>query len=196
LPDTRCYRLVRAASHTTCEGITPRSSLLRAHASDRLPLPAFGTSLYEESLQVVVSPCWRAALPDFIPVHRMQAPGPLPRRALPVRVLDASRKISAARAQIGRSALGSSLPCNFYRGYLSRLQSFDHLQAPTLARPAGCTHPRQRGWPGRLHHAELGWLPAPSCGIATCPIEQVTRPDLHRLEDSLVGCSTWLVPLW
>ena len=56
MPDARCYRQVRAASGATCEGITPRSSLLRAHASDRLPLPAFGTTLYGESLQVVVSP--------------------------------------------------------------------------------------------------------------------------------------------
>ena len=49
-------------------------------------------------------------------------------------------------------------------------------------------------WPGRLHHASLGWLPAPRCGITTCSIEQLTRPDFHRLDHRIVGCSIWAVP--
>ena len=53
---------------------------------------------------------------------------------------------------------------------LSGLQSFAHLQSPTLARPPGRTY-RSRlppvGQPGRLHHASPGWLPTPRCGIAT-----------------------------
>jgi hypothetical protein len=54
----------------------------------------------------------------------------------------------------------------------SGLQSFDYLQAPTLARPPGCSHrngSKSVGRPGRLHHASPRRLPALRCGIATCP---------------------------
>jgi hypothetical protein len=42
--------------------------------------------------------------------------------------------------------------------FISWLQSFDNLQAPTLASPPGCTHriTLRNGQPGRLHHAYLG----------------------------------------
>ena len=55
---------------------------------------------------------------------------------------------------------------------ISGLQSFDYLQAPTLARPPGCSHrngSKSVGRPGRLHHASPRRLPALRCGIATCP---------------------------
>ena len=75
-------------------------------------------------------------------------------------------------------------------GLISGLQSFAHVQAPRLARPPGCSRrfiAEER--PGRLHHASLGWFPAPRCGIATCVNEQFTRLDFHQLDCSLVGCS-------
>ncbi len=50
------------------------------------------------------------------------------------------------------------------------------------------------GRPGRLHRASLGWLPAPSCGIATCVNEQFTRLDFLQLDCSLVGCSPLPLP--
>lgn len=56
---------------------------------------------------------------------------------------------------------------------ISRLQSFTHVQAPTLARPPGCAHrkgSKPLGQPGRLRHAELSGLPTLSSGIASCPI--------------------------
>ena len=34
------------------------------------------------------------------------------------------------------------------------------------------------GRPGRLRHASLGWLPAPSCGIATCLNRAIDMPGL------------------
>ena len=40
------------------------------------------------------------------------------------------------------------------------------LLDPPVAPTAGLS---ASGRPSRLHHAELGWLPAPSSGIATCP---------------------------
>jgi len=54
---------------------------------------------------------------------------------------------------------------------LSRLQSFVHLQAPTLARPPGCTHRDSLavGRPGRLHHAAPKAVTRLRCGIASCP---------------------------
>ncbi len=44
---------------------------------------------------------------------------------------------------------------------ISRLQSFDHLRAPTLARPPGCSHrssANAAGRPGLSHHASPGRL--------------------------------------
>ena len=125
-------------------------------------LPSLSTRLIRGSLQVVVSPCWRMAVPDISAVILTLAPGPLPRSVLPVHLLDSSRKTAAAHPQIGRSAHCVSLPCNFHRGYLSRLQSFVDLQAPTFARPAGCTHPRAETRDGQAvytTHISVGCLP-------------------------------------
>ena len=136
-------------------GVTVLSGSRRARPGRALPLrlrsyglmrptkllPSLSTKLMRGSLQVVVSPCWRMAVPDISAVILTSAPGPLPRSVLPVHLLDSSRKTAAAHPQIGRSAHWMSLQCNFNRGYLSRLQSFVDLQAPTFARPAGCTHP-------------------------------------------------------
>ena len=58
--------------------------------------------------------------------------------------------------------------------------------------PSSC---RGTGWRGRLHHASLGWLPAPRCGFTTCSIERLTRPESHRRDHRIVGCSIWAVPL-
>ena len=81
----------------------------------------------------------------------------------------------------------------------TRLQSFAHVQAPTLARPPGCSHRRRSrspGRPGRLHRTLPGWLPAPGSGIATCPTRatgmaglapagvQPCRLLLHPLDDT------------
>ena len=79
------------------------------------------------------------------------------------------------RPHVRRKTFGTPHdPCNATSTgrFFSRLQSFANVQAPRLARPPGRTHRRgsvSPGRPGRLHHAPLGWLPAPSCGIATCP---------------------------
>jgi hypothetical protein len=54
------------ASRTSSEGITPPSSLIRAHAPDQIPLGGFGPPSSDESSQVVVSPCCEMALPGVI----------------------------------------------------------------------------------------------------------------------------------
>jgi hypothetical protein len=56
-------------SWTTSAGITPPSSLLRAHASVLHPLRASVLPLDTKSLQVAVSPCWEEDLPDVISAH-------------------------------------------------------------------------------------------------------------------------------
>jgi hypothetical protein len=157
-------------------GVTGWSGSRRARPGRALPLrlrsyglmrpakllPSLSTKLIRGSLQVVVSPCWRMAVPDVIAVILTEAPGPLPRSVLPVRLLDSSRKTTTAHPQIGRSAHWISLHCNFHRGYLSRLQSFAHVQAPTFARPAGCTHPRAEARDGQAvytTHLSVGCLP-------------------------------------
>jgi hypothetical protein len=79
------------------------------------------------------------------------------------------------RPHLRRHRFGTpNYPCNatLTGNSFSRLQSFHYVQAPTLAGPPGCTHrcgTMPTGQPGRLHHASPGWLPAPGCGITTCP---------------------------
>ena len=79
-----------------------------------------------------------------------------------------------SRADRGLSAYSHTPPSTRFaarfRENISGLQSFHYVQAPTLDRLPGCTHRSLSARrPGRLHHAPLGWLPAPSCGIATYP---------------------------
>ena len=97
--------------------------------------------------------------------------GPLPRSVPSVHLLGSSPRASASpnRAEVRHARRPPY--CNFNDGEIPGLQPFHHVQAPTLARPPGCSHrwsSESPGQPGRLHHAYLGWLPAPSCGIATC----------------------------
>ncbi len=63
---------------------------------------------------------------------------------------------------------------------ISRLQSFDHLRAPTLARPPGCSHRSAQGAgrPGLSHHASPGRLPKPGCGVATCSTRTISMTGL------------------
>ena len=157
-------------------GVTVGSGSRRARPGRALPLrlrsyglmrpakllPSLSRKLIRGSLQVVVSPCGRMAVPDMSAVILTSAPGPLPRSVLPVHLLDSSRKTAAAHPQIGRSAHCISLQCNFPRGYLSRLQSFVDLQAPTFARPAGCTHPHANALDGQAVYTtqpSVGCLP-------------------------------------
>ncbi len=63
-----------------------------------------------------------------------------------------------------------NIPCNATStgSRFSRLQSFDYLQAPVLARPTCCTYLTvTSGQTGLIHHAELNSLPKISSGITT-----------------------------
>ena len=82
------------------------------------------------------------------------------------------------------------------RAVFSGLQPFASLQAPTLARPPGCTHRRQHeGSPGGravyTTHTP-GRLPARGVVSLRVRIGQLTRLDFHQLGCSLVGRSSRL----
>jgi hypothetical protein len=82
-------------SCTMSAGITPPSSLLRAHAPVLHPPAASVEPSDSGSMQVAVSPCWEKDLPDVISAHlslRAWTPTPV---ALEVRLPVSSLKTSA-----------------------------------------------------------------------------------------------------
>ena len=78
---------------------------------------------------------------------------------------------------------------------ISRLQSFDHLRAPTLARPPDCSHRSATSTLGgqAVHttHSPTGY---PDRDVASLRARhgQLARLDSHQLDRGLVGCSLLL----
>lgn len=62
----RRYLARRDLFHIASEGVTPPSSLLRAHPPDPHPPTSSTPVSFGRSLQVVTSPCWMVVLPDVI----------------------------------------------------------------------------------------------------------------------------------
>lgn len=97
------------------------------------------------------------------------------------------------RPHVRRQTLGTPhCPCNATStgNAISGLQSFSNVQAPTLARPPGCTHrwsTESPGQPGRLHHAMDMGLPPRTVASLRVRIEQLTRRDSHPLDCGLAG---------
>jgi hypothetical protein len=82
-------------SRTMSAGITPLSSLLRAHAPVLPPPRASVVPWDTRSVQVAVSPCWEEDLPDVVSAHpSLRAWTPTP-AALEVHVPVSSPKTSA-----------------------------------------------------------------------------------------------------
>jgi hypothetical protein len=77
---------------------------------------------------------------------------------------------------------------------VSWLRSFAHVQAPTLAWPPGCTHRAETcmsGTGGRAvytTHRPGGYPRRDVASLRAC-YGLLARPDSHRLDYSLVGCS-------
>ncbi len=146
------------------------------------------------SAQVAASPCCKQALPDIISAILVQALGPLPGGDVSVLQLVASQDTAASHhkghVRLTRQSLQQLPQGGLFPGCSHSLMfrlpdSLDLQVAPAAS---------FEGRPGRLHHASLGWLPAPRCGIATCVNEQFTRLDFHQLDCSLVGCSPSFLP--
>jgi hypothetical protein len=109
----RCYLGWGDVSAISSEGVTPPSSLLRAH----VPLPLGSLLLrhlasFEESLQVVRSPCCPRELPDVISENlSLDAGSPTP--AVHRVLSPVSSTVSSAfpTAKVGR--LSASVPANY-----------------------------------------------------------------------------------
>jgi hypothetical protein len=158
-------------SHVTSEGVTPPSSLLRAHAPDHRPPHAS-----------VVPRSWGLCRLSRVPAGLW----PFPTLSLPSvwRCLDPYPAVfvrctypflpQRQRPHVTGNTFGTrENPCKAIStgSVVSGLQSFAHVQAPPLARPPDRSHRNpQTGRPGRLHHASPQGLPASGCGIATCLI--------------------------
>ena len=185
---------MRVMSSITSTGVTPPSSLLRAHAPDLDPPPRCALRSLGWSLQVAVSPCCIEALPDVISADlSLDAWTPTP--ALPtVRVLVSSCRASAfpplgpgRQSAIIHTATSVWTP-------ISGLQSFTDVQASRFARHPGRSHrrapPDAQGGRGFYVRAPHRSLPPRAPDMLAVRIEQLTAWGLspHQIR-SLVGCS-------
>ena len=185
---SRCYPL-RAISWIASEGVTPPSSLLRAHAPDHIPPRASACAL-----DGVFAGCRQSLLGDGPSRRYLRNPcvgawTPTPRCSFGALIRFFPENIGLTPRETG-SAHAISRQCNFSGDRLSRLQSFDYVQAPMVARPPGCSHralvPGSQAvyatqWLGRL-------LPRTVVSLHV-RIGQLSWRDFHPLGCSLVGCS-------
>ena len=95
LHDHGVTAFVRHSRHRSA-GVTPPSSLVRAHAPDRHPPVGFGCPYSFGSLQVAASPCCMTAVPDVISAILVQSLGSLPRHDPAVLSSVSSRWTSAS----------------------------------------------------------------------------------------------------
>jgi hypothetical protein len=129
----------RETCTVSCEDITPRSSLLRAH----VPIPSGSPLLrffasFEESLQVATSPCCQQDLLDVILRVFPWLPGPLPRRSHRVHAPVTSPMSSAfpKKGWVGFPLLSTNAT---FRG-----SDFEAADIPLCSGPQVCS-------PSRLH---------------------------------------------
>lgn len=128
-------------SRRTSAGITPPSSLLRAHAPIRYPPCASVLPSCTRSLPVAASPGWVSDLPDVISAdlsRRVWTPTPAASRVpLPV----ASPEALAFPA-LGPGRRLAILPTATSVGaWISELQSFTHVQTRRFARHPNRSYP-------------------------------------------------------
>ncbi len=189
------YYPSRSRLQAAWAGVTRPSSLLRTHAPDLDAPWAFALARRHGPRRLLRAPCCKQALPDIISAILVQALGPLPGGDVSVLQLVASQDTAASHhkghVRLTRQSLQQLPQGGIFPGCSHSLMfrlpdSLDLQVAPAAS---------FEGRPGRLHHASLGWLPAPRCGIATCVNEQFTRLDFHQLDCSLVGCSPLPLPV-
>ncbi len=153
----------------TWAGVTRPSSLLRTHAPDLDAPRAFALARRLGLRRLLRAPAANRPFPTLSLQSLSRCLDPYP--AVMSRCFY-SLLPQTHRPHVTRETFGSPHhPCKATStgGTISGLQSFTHVQAPRLARPPDCSRRFiAEGRPGRLHHASLGWLPAPRCGIATC----------------------------
>jgi hypothetical protein len=118
-------------SWTTSAGITPPSSLLRAHAPILPPPAASVVPSDRGSVQVAVSPCWEKDLPDVISAYlSLRAWTPTP----------AAREVHVPVSSLTTAAFPSFGPgrrSTMYRTATSVRRAFRGCSHSLMFRPAG-----------------------------------------------------------
>ena len=127
-------------SSTTSEGITPPSSLIRAHAPDQFPPADFALLNTAGLCRLSPVPAGKWPFPALSPQSLYRRLDPYPaapprctRSFLPERLRPHLRGNKFGTPNTRRNATSTA-------GVFSELQSFLYVQAPILARPPGCTH--------------------------------------------------------
>src|SRR5215472_3635290 len=139
-----------------------------------------------QSLQVAVSPCCIQVLPSVISQIFPRIPGPLPRwlTRCSYPFLPLSHRPSPNSQRVGLTTTLRSTTSE--RGVLTRLQSFDNLQAsefaatqvvPTAGIPFGC-----QGSRGVYIRAVRGSLPPRASDMLAVRIGQLTAEVFHLLD--------------
>jgi hypothetical protein len=164
----RRYLHRRNVSCIASEGVTPPSSLIRAHAPDQNPPVVFGLPYWTGLCRLLPVPAGRWSFPTLSlqSVHRRLDPYPgmplwcicpfLPRELQPH-----PRCTEFGASNNRRNATSTTTP-------ISGRQSFRYVQAPMLASPPGCTYragSKSYGQPGRLHHA-MDWKLPPKTVVS------------------------------
>ena len=126
------YYLARGPVPRTSMGVTPLSSLLRAHAPPPRPRMAF-VPLYHTSLQVAASPCWSRVVPDVISACLSLDAWTLTPAARWVHVPITSPPPSAFPQSSWGRLPASIRSATSEREVMSGLQSFAHVQASRFA---------------------------------------------------------------
>ena len=168
----RCYLLGSRVEHDLDQHypvlIAPTGSCAKAGSSVSLCIRSD-----PQSLQVAVSPCCIQLLPSVILQICPRIPGPLPRwlTRCVYPLLPLSRRPSPQVHWVGSTTILRSTTSE--RGTLTRLQSFDNLQASEFA----CHPDRSHRWPPmwmpgrpwRLHPSRTRFVTSPRIGYASRP---------------------------
>ena len=160
MPGARCYRLASIGWTPMWASITSPSSLLRAHAPDPIPPLDLGFPIIR-GVFAGRRPSRRGEGPSrpyyLSSLRRCLDPCPAVSFGCTCSLLPQREPLHATRQ--GFRTRRCSLQSNVNRGYFSRLQSFRYVQAPTLAQPAGCSHPLRDGQAFYTTHRSVGYLP-------------------------------------
>ena len=192
LPDAGVTSIGAMSTCITSEGVTPPSSLIRAHAPDQNPPVVFGFPYWTGLCRLLPVPTGRWSFPTLSlqSVHRCLDPYPgmplwciypfLPRELQPH-----PRCTEFGASDNRRNATSTTTPIS-RRQFRRR-----RIQAPMLASPPGCTYragSKSYGQPGRLRHAMDWKLPSRTMVSLHDRNGQLSWRDLHPLDCSLVGC--------
>jgi hypothetical protein len=179
-------------SRTMSAGITPPSSLLRAHASVLHPPRASVIPSDTKSWQVAVSPCWAKDLPDVVSAHlSLRAWTPTP--AARVVHVPVSSHTTAAFPPFGPGRRSTMSVQRLQYGALFEAAVIRSCSGPQVCSPPRSLLPLRRtphGSRGFLRPS-LSWVvTSPRPGYACRPNRAIDGRGLspHKMR-SLVGCS-------